>query len=47
MTCYTRCIVATISIHINNTKLYKGFKAFCMDDVSGNESISELFVHKV
>ena len=27
MTCYTRCIVATSSIHINNTKFYKGFKA--------------------
>ena len=26
MTCYTRCIVATISGHINNTKFYKGFK---------------------
>ena len=27
MTCYIRCIVATISVHINNTKFYKGFKA--------------------
>ena len=24
MTCYTRCIVATISVYINNTKFYKG-----------------------